>query len=220
MDSLDAKDDQIEVHINEKKDLIKNNKILKENLDLKTESLKRHEELLNKLNDENDHLQDVLTHLKADVIDLEKENNGLGSENDDLRLKIQDLHNQIGEGSNERGNWNTKLTEMANRLSRETEDKFEQIKENKKLLNEIDEVNINLDKCVWKLNNVEDENIKLNERLQLSDIKLKQVSNELNESQNKSRKAEVYAANLEKKMAHMEQELELWKRRYQTKVRE
>lgn len=220
MDSLDTKDEHIEIHINEKKDLIKNNNILKEKLDLNIDSLKRHEELLNKLNDENDNLQDVLSDLKADIIDLEKENNGLSSENDDLRLKIKDMHSQIGEGSNERGNWNTKLSEMAKRLSKETEDKFEQIKANKKLVNEIDEVNMNLDKCMWKLNNVEDENIRLNEKLQLSDIKLKQAINELNESQNQSKKAEMYASNLEKKMANMEQELELWKSRYQTKVRE
>ncbi|CAI8506714.1 unnamed protein product [Hanseniaspora opuntiae] len=220
MDSLDSKDEQIENHINEKKDLVTKNKILSENLELNIESVKRHEDLLNKLNQENDNLQDVLTNLKAELIDLEKENNGLGSENDDLRLKIQDMHNQLNDGSNERGNWNSKLTEMAKRLSKETEEKFEQIKENKKLLNEIEEVNMNLDKCVYKLNNVEDENIKLNERLQLSDIKCKQVSNELVETQNKSRKVEMYASSLEKKMATMEQELELWKSRYETKIRE
>ncbi|CAI8504905.1 unnamed protein product [Hanseniaspora opuntiae] len=220
MDSLDSKDEQIENHINEKKDLVTKNKILSENLELNIESVKRHEDLLNKLNQENDNLQDVLTNLKAELIDLEKENNGLGSENDDLRLKILDMHNQLNDGSNERGNWNSKLTEMAKRLSKETEEKFEQIKENKKLLNEIEEVNMNLDKCVYKLNNVEDENIKLNERLQLSDIKCKQVSNELVETQNKSRKVEMYASSLEKKMATMEQELELWKSRYETKIRE
>ncbi|SGZ40719.1 uncharacterized protein HGUI_02919 [Hanseniaspora guilliermondii] len=220
MDSLDSKDEQIENHINEKKELVTKNKILSENLELNVESVKRHEDLLNKLNQENDTLQDVLTNLKAELIDLEKENNGLGSENDDLRLKIQDMHSQLNDGSNERGNWNSKLSEMAKRLSKETEDKFDQIKENKKLLNEIKEVNMNLDKCMLKLNSVEDDNIKLNEKLQLSDIKCKQVINELSETQNKSKKIEVYASSLEKKMATMERELELWKSRYETKVRE
>lgn len=220
LDSLDSKDEQIENHINDKKDLVTKNKILSENLELNIEAVKRHEDLLSKLNQENENLQDTLTNLKADLIDLEKENNGLGSENDDLRLKIQDMQGQLSDGSHERGNWNSKLTEMAKRLSKETKDKFEQIKENKKLLNEIEEVNMNLDKCLYKLNSVEDDNIKLNERLQLSDINCKQLSSELAETQTKSRKVEIYASSLEKKMATMEQELELWKSRYETKIRE
>ena len=220
MDSLDMKDSEIENYMSDLTNLKKTNEEIVEKLNLRNNSLKRHEDLIKKLNDENEFLQNNLDKLKEELIDLEKENSGLGNENDELRDHINDMNSQLNGRSNERDSWNGKLGEMNMRLSKETESKYEQIKENKKLINEIDEVNAQLDKCVSKLELMDKEKHQLLQNLQSKEISLNSLNSELLDERNKNKRNESVNQSLERKLASMEQEIELWKSRYYSKVRE
>lgn len=220
MDSLDMKDSKIENYISEMTTLKNSNEEIMEMFDLKNNSLKRHETLINKLNEENVQLQESLDQLKEDLIDLEKENGGLGHQNNELNEHIKDMSLQLKGRSVERDSWNGKLSEMNMKLSKETENKFEQVKEKKKLINELDEVNVQLDNCLSKLESVDKENHYLAQNLQSKEVLLKNISDELSDEKSKIKRHQSNNESLEKKLSSMEQEIELWKSRYYSKVRE
>ncbi|XBW35979.1 hypothetical protein QEN19_001552 [Hanseniaspora menglaensis] len=220
MDFLDIKDTDIENYISEITGFKKTNEEINEKLSLKKEALIRHEELINKLNDENSRLQENLNGLKENLIDLEKENDGLGTENEELKDHIKDIGSQLNGRSFERDSWNGKLADMNNKLIDVTNSKFEHIKENKKLHIELDEVSTQLDKCIAKVDILDAENQNLTKNLTSRDNAVKNLNNELQDEKNRNRRNELANNNLEKKILNIEQELELWKSRYYSKIRE
>ncbi|KAF4003457.1 Myosin head (motor domain) family protein [Saccharomyces cerevisiae] len=197
------------------KEITEKIKYLEETLQLQMEQNSRNGELVKTLQASCNGYKDKFDDEKQKNIDLYEENQTLQKLNTDLQLQLKNLHERLSD-TTEKNAWLSKIHELENMVSLETDLKYEEMKKNKSLERAVEELQTKNSQQTDVIelankNRSEFEEATLKYEAQISDLE-KYISQQELEMKKSIRDNSSYRD----KVQEMAQEIEFWKSRYES----
>ncbi|CCE63324.1 hypothetical protein TPHA_0E02320 [Tetrapisispora phaffii CBS 4417] len=207
--------DKLYKTITENTDLLNNKAYLEDALKLQGEQIERSSQLIEKLQMEVNDSKLKYDDLKQKKIDVSEENTTINKLNMKLNNDIKLLEKQLADTS-EKDLWSSRLNELQDQLTSETNMKYELIKENKVLGNDLEDLK-NLNTKQMEIIKIANEERKKLEGDSMEYInKVSNLEKQLSKQQLDIKRMIRDNSYFEEKVEELDKEVEYWKQKFQS----
>lgn len=205
----------LEKSLNEKYDISNKVKCLEETLALQNDQNLRNESLVKQLHNDVDTLKKYLKEEKQKSINLYEENQSLNSSNSQLTNKIESLKAQLADSS-EKDAWLTRIHELENMVSQESELKYEEMKKLKNVDRIIEELRQKNASQTRELETANEDKRKFDEEILHYNEQISTMERHISQQEMSLKKTVRDNTNMEERMEQLERESQFWKQRYES----
>lgn len=210
---LEDSNTDFENSLRNREEIANNVHLLKESLDLQQQQNQRNESLVQQLQNDARVLKAQLENEKERGIVLHEENQSLGKSNNQLRERINDLENKISD-TTEKDAWLSKIHELEERVTVESESKFEEMKKTKNLERMVEELQTKNSKQADVISTANKDRGEFEERIMAYSEQIDSMENHISKQEVALRRMERDSNYYQNRVNELEQEIELWKNKY------
>lgn len=205
----------LEKSLHEKHDILDNVKCLEETLSLQRDQSLRNESLVKQLHNDVDTLKKFLKEEKQKSINFQEENQSLTNSNSRLSGEIKSLRHELADSS-EKDAWLTRIHELENMVSKESELKYEGLKKLQNFDRYVEELKQKNASQARDLEIADEDRKKSDEKLLHYSEQVGSMERYISQQEMSIKKAVRDNTNMQERMEELEKESLFWKQRYES----